>query len=67
MNVLKLIIQGEIVHEIPLDFSAIKIIEQREAYVHTRVEWLKYYYRKSLLLSPESWEIIMEADSKMNY
>lgn len=65
MTTLKLIVQGELIHEIHLDFSNIKIIEQREHYVHNRVEWLKYFYRKSLLLSP-NWQIIMEASSKMN-
>lgn len=65
MTTLKLIVQGELTHEIPLDFSNIKIIEQREHYVHNRVEWLKYSYRKSLLLY-SNWEIIMEAESKMN-
>ena len=65
MNTLKLIVQGELIHEIPLDFSNIKIIEQREHYVHNRVEWLKYSYRKSLLIY-SNWEIIMEAESKMN-
>lgn len=66
MSVLKLYIKGEVVIELPIDYEQMPAFEQRENYIRIRTEWLKFHYRKSIMIT-KSWEIVLEAGSKMNY
>lgn len=65
MMILKLYVQGEVAHEEPLDFTGKVLIEQREAYVERRKQWIRDHYSRGLSVT-KKWEMRLEVGSRMN-